>query len=341
LVKKIVLFNHKGGVSKTTTTFHLGWMLAEKGKKVIMVDFDSQCNLTGLVLDYKSAQDLETLYTERPECNIKAGLTPAFESKPELIKPIECVQVEKRDNLFLLPGHIGISDYETQLGVAQELAGPLPALKNLPGSISYLLNVTAEKYNADYMLVDTSPNLGPLNRNLVMTSDYFLVPTSTDFFSVMAVDSLSETFPKWKKWSQQVSQLEIFREATYPFSQSHVKFLGIIIQNYRRRGGEHPADAFAKWMKQIETKVKTKLEVVLQKNDMLLPDAQYSKIKFESGKYTLTTIPNFNSLIAKSQEANVPVFALTGEQPMMQRKTEFKRIYDDLAEKIMKLTEDV
>ena len=46
MVKKIALFNYKGGVSKTTT-FNLGWMLAKKGKIVILVDTDPQCNLTG------------------------------------------------------------------------------------------------------------------------------------------------------------------------------------------------------------------------------------------------------------------------------------------------------
>ena len=51
--KTIALFNHKGGVSKTTTTFNLGWMLAEKGAKVVMIDTDPQCNLTGLVLCHR------------------------------------------------------------------------------------------------------------------------------------------------------------------------------------------------------------------------------------------------------------------------------------------------
>ena len=46
----ISMFNHKGGVSKTTTTFNLAWMLAKKGKRVLMVDGDPQCNLTGIVL---------------------------------------------------------------------------------------------------------------------------------------------------------------------------------------------------------------------------------------------------------------------------------------------------
>ncbi|WP_201029053.1 ParA family protein [Cylindrospermopsis raciborskii] len=52
MVQKIALFNHKGGVSKTTTTFNLGWMLAEKGKRVILVDTDPQCNLTGMAWLY-------------------------------------------------------------------------------------------------------------------------------------------------------------------------------------------------------------------------------------------------------------------------------------------------
>ena len=53
MAQRIALFNHKGGVSKTTTTFNLGWMLASKGKRVVLVDADPQCNLTGIVLGFK------------------------------------------------------------------------------------------------------------------------------------------------------------------------------------------------------------------------------------------------------------------------------------------------
>src|ERR1700722_13180226 len=84
MVKIINLFNHKGGVSKTTTVFNLAWMLGTMGKRVIVADFDPQCNLTGMVLGYKGVEDLEGTYTESPPNNIKDALSPAFESKPRL-----------------------------------------------------------------------------------------------------------------------------------------------------------------------------------------------------------------------------------------------------------------
>src|SRR2546421_11460051 len=98
-IKRIALFNHKGGVSKTTTTFNLGWMLASKGHRVVLVDADPQCNLSGLVLGYKGPKEFETFYEREPERNIRAGLAPAFESRPKEIEAVECVPVEGNKDL--------------------------------------------------------------------------------------------------------------------------------------------------------------------------------------------------------------------------------------------------
>lgn len=185
MVRKIALFNHKGGVSKTTTTFNLGWMLASKGKKVILVDTDPQCNLSGMVLGFSTKQELEKIYGESAKgkiLNIKAGLAPAFESQPREIEAVNCVPIEGQDGLFLLPGHVGLAEYEVTLGLAQELSASIQTLKNLPGSISYLLDKTATKYSADYILIDMSPSLSSINQNLLMTSDFFILPTIPDFF---------------------------------------------------------------------------------------------------------------------------------------------------------------
>ena len=83
MAKRIALFNHKGGVSKTTTTFNLGWMLAQQGNRVILVDGDPQSNLTGLVLGYGGPSELEEFYSREPDRNFRSGLAPAFESRPE------------------------------------------------------------------------------------------------------------------------------------------------------------------------------------------------------------------------------------------------------------------
>ena len=193
---QISLFNHKGGVSKTTTAFNLGWMIASKGKKVILVDCDPQCNLTGMVLGFKDSSEFEAIYKAEGVRNIRDGLAPAFESRPTPIEAVICEDIDGQPNMVLLPGHIGLAEYEVTLGIAQELSGSLVTLQNLPGSIFHLLKLTTEKYDTDFILIDMSPSLGPINQNLLMISDFFLVPMAPDYFSVMATDSLTSIIPK-------------------------------------------------------------------------------------------------------------------------------------------------
>lgn len=237
--KVIALFNHKGGVSKTTTTFNLGWMLASKGHTVIAVDGDPQCNLTGMILDYRGPNELEKFYKTDSERNIMAGLAPAFESRPKVIEGIDCVAVDGQKGLYLLPGHLRLAEYEVTLGIAQELSAAIQTLKNLPGSLSFLLRKTAEKMGADYIVVDMSPSLSSINQNLLMTSDFFIVPTSPDYFSLMAIESLATVLPQWHNWAEKASSLPILQDADYPFPKPNLKFLGTIIQKYRPRGGRH------------------------------------------------------------------------------------------------------
>src|SRR5439155_21998360 len=85
--KRIAMFNHKGGVSKTTTTFHLGWMLASRGHRALLVDGDPQCNLSGLILGFRGETDFEKFYETEGTGNIRSGLAPAFESQPRAIEP--------------------------------------------------------------------------------------------------------------------------------------------------------------------------------------------------------------------------------------------------------------
>jgi cellulose biosynthesis protein BcsQ len=312
MAKIICLFNHKGGVSKTTTAFNLGWMMAAKGKKVLLTDFDPQCNLTGMVMGFKAIDDLAIVYNAPPPNNVRDGLAPAFESQPRGIVPVSCVAVPGNGNLFLLPGHIGLAEYETTLGIAQELSGSLLPLRNLPGSIRFLLEETANSISADYVLVDMSPSLGPLNQNLLSTSDYFIVPLHPDYFSTMALNSLSTTLPRWKAWADTAYEIEALKNADYPFPKPHVLFIGSIIQKYRPRNGR-ASKAFQNWIDQLVLGLKNTLTPALEKAGML----KANEFKARSGRdpwQPLLEVPDFNSLIALSQEHQVPVYALTQPQ---------------------------
>ena len=347
MVCKIALFNHKGGVSKTTTTFNLGWMLASKGNKVILVDTDPQCNLTGMALgeDTEADEDrIKKIYDTHS--NIKTGLAPAFESQPKLIEAVDCVPINDQPNLFLLPGHVGLAEYEVTLGIAQELSGSIQTLKNIPGAIAYLFEETAAKFKADYILIDMSPSLSSINQNLLMISDFFLVPTTADFFSLMAIDSLSKVLPKWHSWAKKASTFPILKNADYPFPEITLKFLGTIVQNYRIIRGKETA-AFQVWIDQIENAVSSQLVPVLKRSDMMLPEETYREQDVNIDNYTLTKISNFNSLIALSQEHRTPVYDLTPEQlrqtgtvlkANQKKQEEFKNTFSDLAKKIIRLT---
>ena len=345
MAKQISLFNHKGGVSKTTTAFNLGWMLANKGKRVLLVDCDPQCNLTGMFLGFKGIEDLEELYSQGGVRNIRDGLAPAFKSKPIPLAPVECETITSQPKLFLLPGHIGLAEYETTLGIAQELSGSLVTLQNLPGAPSRLFELTGDKYKIDIILIDMSPSLGPINQNLLSTSDFFLVPMTPDYFSVMAVDSLSSVLPKWKDWAVKAKATKALQEATYPLPTCKPKFLGTIIQKYRLRSQGTPSTAFQKWIDEVEGKVKAKLLPALAAADMLLPDKSYESVGLEAGE-PLLQMSDFNGLIAQSQKHNAPVFSLTDEQLeltgiLLERTKksmkEFENLFSDAADRVIKL----
>jgi len=219
------------------------------------------------------------------------------------------------------------------------------ALKNLPGSFHHLFEITATKYEADFVLVDLSPGLGAINQNLVATADYFLVPTSPDVFSVMALDSLARVIPRWVGWAQRAAQLDALSTADYPFPDPTLKFLGVIVQRYRLRSGE-PTQGFEKYFQLLRNAIDGQLWPALRNAGVLLPDQQYMEAGLRDHQW-LASIPDFNTLIADSQSARKPVFALTKEDVrrvgIVWENTEesiarFRNTFDDLARRIEILT---
>ncbi|WP_371414506.1 ParA family protein [Klebsiella pneumoniae] len=151
--KSICFFNHKGGVSKTTTAFNIGWGLASTGKKVMLVDLDSQCNLTGMVLGYTTvSESLDNFYSSRYNLTMESIVDTLMNgsSVEDLVnndtaKLFQC----QNNNLFLLPGHLSVSMLDSQISVALKIASGVPLTRNLPGNLPKVINLIEKKNGID------------------------------------------------------------------------------------------------------------------------------------------------------------------------------------------------
>ncbi len=338
MAKTICMFNHKGGVSKTTTSYSLGWMLAKKGSSVLLVDADPQCNLTNI---FMGEDRFERFYIRNPDRNIKSGLSPAFGAEPVMISAVKPVRSLGNARLFLLPGSFELSEYEVSLGVSFTLTETLITLKNLPGSFTFLISKTAESCSADYVIIDMNPSLSAINQALLVSSDFFVVPTAPDNFSNMAVRSLAKVLPKWENWA--VRARRVFADAYYPLPNLTPRFLGTVIQGFNIRKGQ-PTQANRKVIDRLCATVETTLVDSLREAGMLLPQDKY-----QSQSYCLVQIPDFQSLNAAYQSTGVPVFALTNAQlncvgtvleQYKKTRRRFRDTYSDFADTVVRMTND-
>ena len=175
-----------------------------------------------------------------------------------------------------------------------------------------------------------------------MGSDYFIVPTSPDYYCNQAIISLSRVLPRWNK------EIEVFRDESliYPFPKSPPKFCGIISQRYRPRLGS-PAKSFQQWIDTIKLTVLKEFTPELEKIGMAISVPEFNRASAGDTPFNLINIADFNSLIAQSQQHNKPVFALTDDEigqvgvileTMKKSRDQFRDTFDCLANSIEIIT---
>ena len=297
--KRIVFFNHKGGVSKTTTVYNLGWKLAEKSN-VLIVDGDPKCNLTSLIL----RDNFDKYYSddETKNQNIKDGVEPAFSGRPVPISNVKCITADRNRNLFLMAGHANLAEYDASLTFAQTSNNAIATLQNLPGAFNELMELCEKEYDIEYTLIDLNPGLSAINQNLFLNSDYFVIPANPDPFSIMAIETLSTVLPRWGHWKN--SATDLFSSSAYSLRNGMPKFIGTIIQRFNIRNGK-AAKPYRDNIDEIKTKVRNVLVPKLSVANMLI-----SPNKYLDQDFCLEEIPDFGGLLPKSFEAGVPVYAL-------------------------------
>jgi chromosome partitioning protein len=161
----IAFANQKGGVAKTTTTHNIGVALWECGKKVLLVDLDSQASLTILT-------GLEPL-------DIENNIVEALKKNGKPVK--ECITVLK-DGLHIIPSIIDLAYLETTEMQAR-------------ASREMILGRTLEqiKDDYDYVLIDCPPQLSILTINALSCADAVVVVAKTDYLSYRGLQQLQDT----------------------------------------------------------------------------------------------------------------------------------------------------
>ena len=158
----IAIANQKGGVGKTTTSINLSACLAEKGKKVLLIDMDSQGNTTSGFGFEKNELDKTVYEVLREEVSIEEAIIPVE----------ECFE-----NLFLIPANRNLAGAEIEL-VTRE---------NMQHILKKQLEPIKDEY--DFIVIDCPPALGMLTVNAMTAADSVLVPIQCEFY---ALDGLSQ-----------------------------------------------------------------------------------------------------------------------------------------------------
>lgn len=169
----MAIFNQKGGVGKTTTTFNLGVALANKGKKVLLVDTDPQGDLTTCMgwHDYEELTIADLM------------------QKAILDIPIhyEDYILHHKENVDLIPSNLDLSTMEVSL------------INTM--SREFVLKKSLEdlKSKYDYILIDCQPSLGMLTINSLAVADNVIIPVQSQYLSLKNMGQLLETIYKVKR----------------------------------------------------------------------------------------------------------------------------------------------
>lgn len=201
----VSVFNNKGGVGKTNTIWNLSMSLAEKDKKVLLVDFDPQCNLSIACLgDQQFSSLLERSPTKPHGQTIRAFALPYIQQnrlgEVYIHSPLKQLNRGKVD---VVAGDFWLNNFSDILNVGTDVISGSGLYRFLLVSqlISQIQNNNNIEY--DFVLVDLPPSFNTLVRSALYCSDYFLVPCTPDLFSAYCVGLIGEVLPSFiNDWEQ-------------------------------------------------------------------------------------------------------------------------------------------
>ena len=327
-MRTLCVFNNKGGVGKTTLLCNLAAYFAiAKGKKVLVVDADPQCNATAYMLPEVK---VEKLYAATGESKTINGLITSlkkakgYASTPIVRSEGFGLDLVAGDPKFALAEDFLAKDWFDATN------GQERGLKT-----TYFLKALinwAEDQDYDYVFFDIGPSLGAINRTVLLTCDYFILPMSSDIFSLRGLQNIQIAIQGWIKGVAR--GLEVYRDENdeefeledgVGIGEEGIKFLGYVTQQYTAKtvgGKKQPVKSYERIIKRIGPAIDRHLIEPLNDNLAL--------------NYKLGEIPYFQSLVPMSQTATKPIFALKSSDGIVgahfDKVKEFNKVIGEIAD---------
>jgi len=300
-MKKLVLFNNKGGVGKTTLTVNVAVALGDLGFRVLLIDADPQCNLTSFYLEERQ---IDALLGDSDDDD--AGATLWSSIKPVVRGrggPVEIpVYHTSHDNVLIAPGDVLLADYEEELpdawtrSFARNERG-YDVLRALSDSVEIL----AASHNADIVMYDVGPNVGPLNRVVLLDSDFFITPVAADLFSLRALSTVGRAIGKWITDYQTIRSLAPAGHSR--LLSGHPVYLGYITSAFKVNVGRRASNPHEQWENKIAPRVTTRVVNVLRAIDATIVHGGGNKVG---------SVKHYQSLAPSAQEHGVAIGQLQG-----------------------------
>ncbi|WP_081077634.1 ParA family protein [Burkholderia stagnalis] len=327
-MKKIALFNNKGGVGKTTLTVNLADALSDLGKTILLVDADPQCNLTSFYIPEDQLEKLLGDSDDEDSANtIWSAIKPVVVGRGG-IKQIPHWRVGK-SRIFLLPGDVLLSDYEEALPAAwTDSFARKTRGYDVMSALSQLVNVVAKEVKADIVMYDVGPNVGALNRAILLDCDYFVTPVAADLFSLRALTTVGRSVAKWSTdWAIIRGMAANDDIEQLPVGLPH--YLGYVTSAYKVGRGAKASDAHTGWEKDIGPRVRYRVIDTLRKANVALATPGASK---------LGGIRHYHSLAPEAQKHGVAIGKLRGliNSGQNEHVDEAKEEFSALAQELVK-----
>jgi cellulose biosynthesis protein BcsQ len=320
---RLVLYNHKGGVGKTTLTVNIASALAAAGKRVLLVDADPQCNITSYLVEANVVNKWLDESDTESGTTIWSAIKPVAESSGP-VKRIE--PYERLKGIYLIPGDIKLSEFEQDLNQiwTECLQRKVRGFKGA-SAISELVADAASRVKADFVFYDVGPNIGPLNRVVLLDCSHFIVPAACDLFSTRALSTLGHSLDSWIREWQVISQLAPDNTLLLPGKPT---FLGYILQKFRVYGGTI-SEGFSHYAALLEKAANADIATVLRKIDKSLASTSLSYNK-------LGQVKDFGQIAARAQTQGVAFENVSDGTPY--QKEEARREFRAIAKKIIDRT---